>query len=58
MTIMVTDVNEAPKITGLDEAWSTPRTGRVPVATYTAVDPEGTDRQVVAGRDWTGDDAG
>ena len=53
LTINITDVNDAPKITGLDEV-EYAENGTDPVATYTAVDPE--DSAIVS---WslTGDDA-
>ena len=54
VTIMVTDVDEVPDVTGDDMA-EYPENGTGPVATYTAVDPEGADIT-----SWTlgGDDAG
>ena len=42
VTIMVTDVDEAPDVTGDDMA-EYAENGTGPVATYTAVDPEGAD---------------
>ena len=41
VTIMVTDVNEAPTISGLSNR-DYAENGMAPVATYTAMDPEGT----------------
>ena len=41
VTITVTDMDEAPKVTG-DATADYPENGDGPVATYTAVDPEGT----------------
>ena len=53
VTIIVTDVDEVPDVTGDDMA-EYPEKGTVPVATYTAEDPEGADIT-----SWTlsGDDA-
>ena len=42
VTIMVTDMDEVPEVTG-DATGEYPENSTVPVATYTAVDPEMTD---------------
>ena len=42
VTIAVTDMDEAPDVTG-DDMTEYPENGTDPVATYTAVDPEGAD---------------